>query len=159
MRPISEPFILDDFGKINHYIPDTTTTSTVRLMRKYPKSFHVATMESHTISGQIEAANKPDFSDADTLFVFKTLDYPNLIPIDTIDKYRYWRFFQSDSTRICTLAELQFLNGEKTLKGEPICHADDLWQIDDTKKLVDDDWLTNYYSDRKPDGWIAVHFL
>lgn len=145
--PISEPFLITSRGELVYCTPDNSDLQTVAFTRKFPKNGKTAVTENYMIGGRIEGANKADFSDADTLYVIENLDYPDLIPVDTSKKYRYWRYIQTEPTKMCALAEFQIYKpGEdRFCKEAAICSAADPERAPEViRSIFDDDWLSTY---------------
>ncbi len=160
LTPISEPFIVDRYGDVRYFTPQAELLDSVKLIRKFPKKARVAITEQYLIGAQIQAANRPDFSDADTLYVIENLEYPDRIPLDTTKQYRYWRIYQGKKNMYCSLAELQFFapdDSEKIVRGTIICPPEDKGRQDELEKLFDNDWLSSYTSIEQTGGaWVGL---
>jgi hypothetical protein len=158
--PISEPFILDHYGNINYCTPHPEVLDSVKLTRKFPKKEKTAIAENYVKGGQIQGANKFDFTDADVLYKIENSEYPDLIPLDTTKRYRYWRFYQGSRVLPCALAELQFFVSDsigKPARGKIICHPEEMERQTELENLFDNDWLSSYTSNLNG-GWVGIDF-
>ncbi len=159
--PISTPFIIETSGELRYCTPGAEVSDSVKLTRKYPKSASTAQIEYHYIGAQLEAANQRDFSDADTLFVIKDLEHPDLILVDTTKHYRYWRYNQCTPNKFCSLAELQFYrpgSSGRPVKGEIIANEPESERIADLAKAFDNNRLTSYTSRAWNGCWMGLDF-
>jgi hypothetical protein len=156
LLPVTDPFILHGDGRMEVLTPDTSTSHTVRLKRKYPTTLHVVEMQRRVIGSKIQASADPNFEHAVTLSVIDSEDYPGLIPLPDSGEFRYWRYV-SLSEAEGNLAELQFYAPRDTTiqRGEIIgsesrgdTHRD---------KAFDGNWLTHFRS-RTPEPWVGMDF-
>lgn len=108
-KAFDRPFILSETGKMTTLVPDTAHKQTLVLNRKFPPFPSIYDCGGRAIGGRFEAANMPDFSDADTLFTVTEFGLAaGEIDLDTLHTpYRYWRYYAADGS-FCSLAELYF---------------------------------------------------
>ena len=105
----SEPFLLRDDGSLQFFKADHSNLQTMRLERKYPifkrKVDHAWEMKL----SQVEAANRPDFSDKKVFFTIYDTPEPKFSDsiIRDSGKYRYIRFNSSETLR-AHYAEIEF---------------------------------------------------
>ena len=158
-RPGSYPFILHYDGDIQMLIPDTVSSASVELRRKYFKTEHVAKMENRIRGGRIEASDSANFKNPVKLFEFTDMNYPDLIPIRINKPYRYWRFRGADSS-YCSINELHFYErGKNTiLKGRIIGTKEALDSLRCIGNVFDGDWLTGFDYIRANGGWVGLDF-
>lgn len=118
--PFAEPFILDSKGHTRFLKPDLSRTREVVLFRKYYLSERMFRYAGRCVGAVIEASNKNDFSDADTLYTIQKFTLlPDSMRIQSDKKYRYWRYVSLPGTW-CNIAELEFRLGDKSLMGDII---------------------------------------
>lgn len=106
-EPISEPFILDSRGRMS-YCRIGGDVKNMRLRRKFPAFGHIHWVNEWLRGGLIEASDRPDFRDADSLTSFPNREYlaGEVSVSDTISR-RYWRLI-STSDKSSDFAELYF---------------------------------------------------
>ncbi|WP_106830705.1 discoidin domain-containing protein [Parabacteroides pacaensis] len=160
--PISSPFLLKSNGNIEYIQADTSHLESVTLYRKYPASNHVLDAESRLIGGKIEASNRKDFSNSTVLFSINDSLYSDLITIDAISKYRYWRYTAPAGSYGC-IAELQFYKpGEDSIaKGSIIANTFETWGDNPNNtvdKVFDGDHLTMFDSKNPNQNWVGLDF-
>ncbi|MFT3737662.1 MAG: hypothetical protein QM786_02790 [Breznakibacter sp.] len=123
MHPFGNPFILMPNGTTKELKVSKDTLIEMKLIRKFPFFSYTAAHAIPFKGCRIEAANKADFSDADTLYTVNNYPfYINQIPIATAKKYRYARMVadQRHTPRVAELAFFGSLNGTETkLTGKP----------------------------------------
>lgn len=158
--PISDPFVLQKNGSIiylNQNREDYVKYDSLVLKRKYPESYNVVEMRKRIVGGKIQCANRPDFSDAKTLYIINTTNIPDKIQLSISNKpYRFWRYLANEGT-YGSIAELAFFdeNGHN-LRGRPIaCTYANNEQIG---HAFDDDWLTNFETEQPNNNWIGMDF-
>lgn len=161
-KQFNYPFKLDYNGKINFLIPDTTNLLKFTFNRKYPVHRHTYKTASQLIGGRIEAANKPDFSDAILVYEQKEWLSENAIRVDTVPPRRYWRYYFPDNGRI-SVSEMMFMNlNDSTLsvKGK-IIGTDGSRNNNDAhikEAMFDGDLLTCFISPENSDYWVGMDF-
>jgi hypothetical protein len=137
--------------------PDTLVTFT----QVTPEIGNVRSMIERMRYGIFEGANKPDFSDAETLYTVN--DIPkvcyNEATLKTPASYRYVRY-KSPENGFCNVAEIEFYNPDgKKLNGIHI-GAPGAWGNSKMtgEKAFDND-LTTYYNAAKSSGaWTGLDF-
>ncbi|MCD8261967.1 MAG: discoidin domain-containing protein, partial [Bacteroides sp.] len=158
--PISDPFILNNQGEINFLTPDTTSLREIVVRRKFPKAHHTAHMESRILGGRVEATNDSALTEWETFYEIEDDEYPDLIPVNTNKKYRYWRF-HGRKWAFLNIAEFQLFQkgNDERLTGEIIA-SQGVYNNDPTydyTKAFDGDWLTNYHAaNNNLDSWIGL---
>lgn len=160
VEPMNYPFLLDHNKKQIYLIPDKNKTGSIILHRKFPV-MRRAFAKGKCLKGSfIHAANKADFSDADTIYHFKQFTLSgNIMPKDSAT-YRYWRYFCPEPYN-CYIAELGFYNskGEK-MKGSIIGTGEYFKGVQKHSReaAFDEDPFTFYVSDVLKNGWIGMDF-
>ncbi len=158
--PIADPFHLDKDGNIHYFTPDDNSLRQITLRRKYPKREQAAHMESRIIGGEIQATNDPKLKEWTIIYEIKDYKYPDKIPTNTTEGYRYWRFFRSRYAYM-NIAELQFFadSTDQLVIGKIIGSAG-LFNEDSTynhTKAFDGDRFTCYHSpDASGGSWVGL---
>ncbi len=149
LQPIATPFLLDKDGQIQYFKPDHSCLSELNLWRKYPITEHVAHMEDRVRGGKVQATNDPHRKEWVTFYEIEDWHFPDLIPIETDQKYRYWRFLGRKWAYL-NIAEFQLYNNvvEKPLTGKVI-GSEGFLDNDTTyshSKAFDEDCFTYFHS-------------
>lgn len=157
--PITEPFILQKDGSVEFIHPDTNNLRSIDVWRKYYQSTNVVEKRRRILGAQIQYADRPDFSDAVTVFMVETLLLPDKIRIEVEKPHRYWRYLSAEGT-YGSVAELGFFDSDSILiTGKPIGSASSTKQ---TRELAfDNNRLTNFEteSSNSLDGaWVGLDF-
>lgn len=155
--PISNPFILHKDGSVEYITCDNSDYRSVTLKRKYYESFNDVNMRRRLLGGRIQCSNRADFKDARTLYTIQSTDIPDKIQLESVGKYRFWRYLSVDST-YGSIAELGFFDKDgQMLSGKPIANVE---ASPDTIPLAfDNDWLTNFEVAQNPNGnWVGMAF-
>ena len=161
--PFSDPILLTIKGDVITLAADTLTKRTLTLWRKNPPLQSIYDVGKRVLGGRIEAANNPEFEDADTLHVIK--DYGIVareIKLDTVDtQYRYWRYYSPDGA-FCNMAEMYFFKKGATedTVGE-IIGTEGSYREGDTfskKAIIDRDALTFFDAPQGNDCWVGMDF-
>lgn len=118
--PAGRPFILYEDGSQETLVPNPVQTQTVTLKRKYPLTPTFAYYSRKMEGGRFQGANRPDFSDAVTLFEI-TGEQPHpftpyAVPRQLQGPYRYLRYRLPDDNR-GHIAELRFHSDTTLLTG------------------------------------------
>lgn len=157
--PIGRPFILKD-SLIQYIEPHPQQTMQAVLKRKYywpEKHF----MDFRLKGGQLQAANKPDFSDAVTLYTIKSKlePVPYNISVANPKAYRYYRFL-SPPNGYANIAELKFYDKkDHPLLGKIIGTQGSYKLLGNTKdKAFDNDILTFYDGFSRGICWLGMEF-
>lgn len=120
MCPLASPFIIHSDGRRQNLNVNKDSVQPFTLVRKYPYSSENDYWAKELIGTRFEAANREDFSNADTLFQITkrtNFQYQYIYPDTTIEK-RYWRF-TNPNPRGCNLADLHFYNtANQEIKGK-----------------------------------------
>jgi hypothetical protein len=153
------PFIIKNDSTVEKIIVNKDTVQTLVLKRKYP--WKGGGLDGRMNEGKFQGANKPDFSDAVTLYTFKGNTEPIFynLPVNCNKKFTYARYCGANGTN-STLSELMFLNEKGTeIQGEPIGTPGSYMDAGNTiEKAFDKDILT-FYDGAKPDStWIGLKF-
>ena len=102
---LSNPILLRYDGKCEILTPDTINKQNIFIKRKYPVFQDVYQVALRLIGGEFQASNNKDFKDAVTIFKIDeplTSGYRILIS-DTIQEYRYWRYYQPVQGTYCNI--------------------------------------------------------
>jgi hypothetical protein len=157
--PISHPFIIHKNGNIETIVSDTTKLQQVSLRRKYFSDQNVVNMQQRVLHGMIQAGNRKDFSDCDTIYSITNLEYPDKIELNAQKAYRYWRYL-SPNDSYGSIAELGFFqtieNKDSIISGKMISSIGSDNEV--VKKAFDGDWLSNFETDSLNGNWVGMDF-
>lgn len=131
---ITSPFLVGENGIKKYFDADTFNTRSILVNRKYPLCQYTVDVWGNILGGVFLGGNTPDFVDADTIAIVKTMPYGMTeINCKTQSKYRYFRYKAPNKTR-SSLSELQFLvNGDEKLhriNGKYICEGIDSTHVE-----------------------------
>lgn len=153
LRPISRPFILHTNGKVEYIAPDPSQKRTINARRKYYQSKNVATMRKRILHGQVQGANKKDFSDAVTLYTIEDVLVPDKIALKSGEPYQYWRYLSPPGSH-GNIAELHFFDAEgSNISGTPISNIANREIIN---RAFDNNWLTNFDVNTSDGNWVGL---
>ena len=153
LRPISLPFILHTDGSLDYITCNAKKKRSVDIRRKYYQSNNVAKMRKRLLHGMIQASNRADFADADTLYTIEDLNLPDKLPIHADKPYRYWRYLSPNGS-FGSIAELAFFSADSAeVKGMPIGSTDDQAAI---LRAFDQDWLSNFETGGGDGNWVGM---
>ena len=160
LTPISNPFILESNEKPNFLRADSGKTQNMVLTRKYSTHSGWPAILATAINGKFQGANKPDFSDAVTLYTIPdTADFTYVnIYLDNPSLFKYVRYIAADGSP-SNMAEIKFVSNGQLLKGEIIGTIDSQGnELKRTKdKVFDDDPLT-FFENWNPNPWVGLKF-
>ena len=90
---ISYPFFIKQTGDLRIFKPDTLTTRSVSLTRKFPLRNSVELINKSFLFSKLEASNDPDFNTKEDMAYFTHISpqQRSLVTIDNFKTYRYWR--------------------------------------------------------------------
>jgi len=161
--PASEPFIMNRDGSVHFAVAKAGQTQSIKLMRKYPYPEWWERTRICAIGGQFQGANRPDFSDAVTLYTIPskaemTWEFVSL-KLDSL-KFKYARYITAVNGRNY-IAEVEFYDGDQKVSGKTIgsegSHLDDPKKTSD--KVFDGDPLTYYRAKEEVSGtWTGLEF-
>jgi hypothetical protein len=155
--PIGSPFILKD-SLIQYISPQPRQPIQAVIKRKYywPEKHY---MDFRLKGSQFQAANKPDFSDAITLFTITDKIEPIAynIKITNTKTYKYYRFYGLKLS-YGNLAELKFYNKEDRQLFGKIIGSEGSYKALGNKieKAFDNDILTFYDSFTRGTSWLGL---
>ncbi|MDR1156465.1 MAG: discoidin domain-containing protein [Bacteroidales bacterium] len=171
--PAGPPFILEQDGTIRP-LKATGNTQTIRVerIREYWRRDDAWGGE-RLLGATVQAANFPDFSDAEDLIkITEVMHISEYFKVHPSRKYRYVRFvfkkennpeIPADRIRALygKLTEVEFFNRSGRLAGEIICSAD--VEKDNAGKALDGDWYTSMLTIRVAGNptdptWIGLDF-
>lgn len=159
----SDPFILNDDGKIE-YIPSSgDETQDMLLLRKYPIRKTIQYYHDYMINGSFQGANDLDFKDSINLFTVTSA--PTKIETAEVKnptKIRYVRFRSPNSGR-GDIAEMEFYEAGKKnvlLKGRAIGYPEVLPSIGTPYQNASDGDIDTYFNgyDSKLNYWAGIDF-
>ncbi|MCQ2974402.1 MAG: hypothetical protein MJ211_06275 [Bacteroidales bacterium] len=156
LRPLNDPFILHRDGSIEYWVFDGSEKRSIDIKRKYYQERNVVEKRYLMKDGRIQAANRPDFSDAVDLIKIEDVYIPDKMPTNTDKSYRYWRYLSADNTN-GSIAELAFFDENKNVvNGKPIACKDATPDI--IEKAYDNNWLTNFETENPNGNWVGMDF-
>lgn len=162
-QPILPAFILETDGDIHFLDPDTNKLIKTKLLRKYPPNRNHHFIVGGVINGRFEAANKPDFSGATTLYTidnYPQFIIPMMVKVNQSNKaYKYFRYVSNEIGRVY-MAEIKVYDERNNqLSGEVIGTDGSFnnWGNDKTK-VFDNDPLTYFDAPFGVRGWVGLSF-
>lgn len=121
----SEPFILDENGKLNFISPDFEERQDMLLLRKYPLRQRIQDYHDDLVNCMFQGANRDDFRDSVILHtITSSPNHIETVTVDNPNKYRYVRFAAPVAAK-GDVAEIEFYGGDTRsdtikLTGKPI---------------------------------------
>ncbi len=104
VSPETDPFYVDEKGKIISVVPDPIKRINVTVKRKFHEKGHLIDMMEKMIGARIMGANQPDFSDAELLHTLSQMDLADMkakaIPMRSGKSYRYLRCVPDSSEKL-----------------------------------------------------------
>ena len=161
LRSVGDPVFVHPDGRMEYIHPDTLRRSAVRLYRKYPIYELVYKQAVKLHGGKIEAADNPQFKNAETVLYFPS-DRVVIAGTDSIHStrpYRYWRFCSSHEGR-CDMAELIFYEDGERLHGKLVTCGKEVnpaAKVQIAPAIHDDNALT-FFCAQGTDYWVGFDF-
>lgn len=154
--PAAAPFIVSENGV--QKISCSNETESIILSRKYPRFNRLFKFADQMVGGIFEGANKPDFSDAVSLYYVTETPLSRLqrIRIPFSKFYRFVRFRKPKG--IFSLGEFRFYDTVGTLIGGTLIADPAIEKESDLFKICDDDPLTYYEVSGGLDLWAGFSF-
>lgn len=150
LQPVGNPFLLDTLGNTYYFIPQTETMA-YTLERKYKHADYLDYLLPLMPGSRFQGANKPDFSDAVTLYTIAdepTFKYTTVASASS-KPFKYVRYQSSDKTW-GNMAEVEFYaaDSDTPLKGKVIGEyiPSMYYPRNGAEKLFDGDALTFFHS-------------
>ena len=161
-RPADAPFILTIDNKIKTLTPDTLSRQHLTLTRKYPRFNGILGYSERMLGGYFEASNHPDFKNAaQTAKIARnpSMSFDSMAIAEYIAKpYRYWRFV-TDKSRMCNVAELQFLSGGENINHRGVATGVEHSHPDrNVEKAFDGNAVTYFESKQVGNAWVGMDF-
>lgn len=156
--PISQPFILHSNGNIEYIYAQNNETRKVTIRRKYFSSQNVVEMQRRVLGGKIQVSSDHKFTrDTCTVLTITDLNYPDRIPLSLPEEkeFRYARYL-SPTGSYGSIAELAFFADTTELVGKTIGSTEDNNIL---LRAFDDDYLTNFETDKPDNNWVGMDFL
>lgn len=154
--PFGNPFYIDNNGNINDIVLNADKRHDMTLLRKYPFMGKEDFFNLRMDGGRFQGANKPDFSDAITLYKYEGIPEGNWIEktIDNKQKYRYIRYLGPPAS-YGNINEIVFYDSNhQALSGKVIGTEGEPWAT--KEKVFDGDILTGF-NGISPDGhWVGL---
>ena len=159
--PAGDPFLLKDDGAIE-YLIGTEKKQTMALYRKHPFLAEDNLSKTRMNGGKFQGANKPDFSDAETLSTFNGDTQGKYYNLKTTNgkRFRYLRYIGPDNS-YCNINELCFFDQQGneiigTAIGTPGSYQGGNSTFD---KCFDKDILTGFEAPIATGGWVGLKLL
>lgn len=161
---LSDPFILDQCGMSHYFIADSNNKQSAKLHRKYPTLEYASKYSQRMVGGRFEASNNSLFTNPDTIYVIQdgSAITQQVNISDSIGKYRYWRYIQSEPDTYCSIAEIIFYNRitHQPVYGKIIgtegCKHPEYGRV--KENVFDNNWLTSFDAPIDRDGWVGMDF-
>jgi len=158
--PFSEPFHITAKGIVEQHKVNKSNRRNMTVFRKYFIAGHCYEVGDRMKGGIFEAANQPDFSDADVIHRIPNFTVQSgEIQLDTLQKsYRYWRYRGPDYS-FCNVGELYFYENrnEPPIYGFAI-GAKGISSTNMKEAAFDGDPLTLYNAAEPCGGWVGMDF-
>ena len=125
LTPASDPFILDETGKLSFISPNFYKTQHMLLLRKYPLRKNIQNYHDDMVGCMFQGANKGDFRDSVILHtITSSPNHIETVPVHHHNKYRFVRYKAPSASR-GNIAEIEFYGGDESsdtiqLTGKPI---------------------------------------
>jgi hypothetical protein len=155
------PFLLDTLGQIKPFLPDHANPyDKLTLHRKQDIAFWLLDCPSQLTGSMFQGANRPDFSDAETLHVMNMPDFRfTAVEVYPSRAYRYYRYLFSDTAQ-ANMAEVEFIEkgtGRK-LSGKIMSdyQPSDLHPDFSPERMFDGDALTYFHASDRASGWSGI---
>lgn len=152
----TNPFILNENGRIQILNPNFEKRITVKLYRKYPLYKEISKYSEEIVGGSFELSNDKDFINKKRVFTITKTPKTNVyeVFIDNKNSYRYARYVAPDNVKL-NIGEISFFYQDKNLEGEYI--GSDINQR--TMFAFDHNIESFYYSNNSKGGWIGLDFI
>lgn len=157
IKPIGNPFIVENNGKIRYLKCDRSKRQTMTLYRKYPFFAQFDSFKNRMDLGEFQGSNSMDFSSVSTLYVHKGFtngcSYNRKLN-PSKEKYKYLRYIGPKGS-YCNVNEISFFNSKgKKLTGRIIGTEGTEKHTKET--VFDGDVLTGF-NGTGPDGnWVGL---
>lgn len=157
IKPIGNPFIVENNGKIRYLKCDRSKRQTMTLYRKYPFFAQFDSFKNRMDLGEFQGSNSMDFSSVSTLYVHKGFtngcSYNRKLN-PSKEKYTYLRYIGPNGS-YCNVNEISFFNSKgKKLTGRIIGTEGTEKHTKET--VFDGDVLTGF-NGTGPDGnWVGL---
>lgn len=154
--PLAWPFIIHKDGSIEKIRHDYNgKRESIDVRRKYYASENVVAMRKRILDGAIEAADRPNFSDAVVMLRIDSTSIPDKMAVEDGKPHRYWRYMSPDGS-YGSIAELGFFGCDSLpIAGKPIGSTADTSAI---TRAFDGDWLTNFETGQPDGNWVGMDF-
>lgn len=157
IKPIGNPFIVENNGKIRYLTCNRSKRQTMTLYRKYPFFAQFDSFKNRMDLGEFQGSNSMDFSSVSTLYVHKGFtngcSYNRKLN-PSKEKYKYLRYIGPKGS-YCNVNEISFFNSKgKKLTGRIIGTEGTEKHTKET--VFDGDVLTGF-NGTGPDGnWVGL---
>ena len=157
IKPIGNPFIVENNGKIRYLKCNRSKRQTMTLYRKYPFFAQFDSFKNRMDLGEFQGSNSMDFSSVSTLYVHKGFtngcSYNRKLN-PSKEKYKYLRYIGPKGS-YCNVNEISFFNSKgKKLTGRIIGTEGTEKHTKET--VFDGDVLTGF-NGTGPDGnWVGL---
>lgn len=155
INPTGEPLIVSDKEAIR-IVADTSAEESVILSRKYPLQKRIVNYAANMVRGIFEAANRSDFSDAETIYSIESqpLCRRQTVAVDTSKRYRYIRYRKPRG--IFSIAQMRILDSHRNpIQFLPI-GEDAIVDTGELGKVFDNDPLTFVEINGGVDFWVGA---
>lgn len=156
LEPASLPFTVSALGEIRYIEADTARRQRVVLDRKNPMYQHVFYKTEYLGNGLIEASDRPDFRDADTVASVSRWKMTSGTESLSCRPYRYWRLRAVGEDEY-DMAEIYFYRKGEPVKGRMIDSGKSLDREHRAEHIADNDPET-YCRVKGTDYWVGFDF-
>lgn len=157
IKPIGNPFIVENNGKIRYLKCDRSKRQTMTLYRKYPFFAQFDSFKNRMDLGEFQGSNSMDFSSVSTLYVHKGFtngcSYNQKLKPSKA-KYTYLRYIGPNGS-YCNVNEISFFNSKgKKLVGRIIGTEGTEKHTKET--VFDGDVLTGFNGTGPNGNWVGL---
>lgn len=160
LRPAADPLTVSKEGVVTVRRPDGGLRA-VTLKRKYPVFYNEPFILNRVKNGKFQVADRPDFSDARTVYVTPEVTeiHPYYAELGDSIRFRYIRYLSPPGAFV-SMSEIGFYDPSgRKLVGRIIGTEGSYWNLGNDKyKLFDGDPLTYFNAPRESRCWGGMAF-
>lgn len=164
MKAIGHPFLYTYRKTVQPFVADSSHRVTLNLFRKYPVLRHVQGVVMRLDSGEFHASNDARFKKYKILHRITDCSAVGreIVLPDTLEAFRYWRYYQPKNGSYCNIADLRFYERDANEQSVgKIIGTDGCWEWNPgcTKdKAFDGDLLTFFDAPLSSGAWVGMDF-
>lgn len=157
--PVSSPFVTYRDGRVFFARADTTNRQYMELHRKFRLPWWWEEFHVNSTGGKFQGANRPDFSDAVTLYTIPgpaVMRWEDIYPVQD-GTFKYLRYLSGEEG-FNMMAEVEFYDGDEKLTGEVIGTEGSYQDTRDKTRaaVFDGNPLTYFFSIEGSGAWSGL---